>query len=656
MTESAQHMYEKFREKSRAKDACQFCRRGFCTAEDRNTFEESVERLIVKIPQFLEETKARLDASNKELMHLDGQRPQWSRLQELRQVEIPAKLADLKALNDQVGAIQAEFDPQERELRRLEQRMEQLQNVRAEAASLQEGKRVVEGLKAEVRAKEVRLLGGNSNVSLNAEREELKRLNDQDRQLGSEQDAVRTQREMLSKQQEQLRQALAEQKGRLQLLQSQVARRGDVDSELEKRQAELREFSEAARRARTTADAAGQTASEIRTDRNTVQASFRRDLEARDTQVRELQRQVDSLSEIEKSLEVMQGKAENVDAVKAQLAGADEAARVADRDLEGHRASLEKEEERKQKREQVHQSLKANLKLKSIEVEIQRNEAAIEEMLRELGGRDLEALKGEIDKLRQQHTELQKQRAFRDGELANTRGALRQLEVDIAAPLYRNVEDRHREAMIKNESAALATRDLGRYHAALDRALMKYHSMKMNEINKTIRELWMKVYKGRDIDYIAIRSDAEDTPEDGSAPAVAEIKSVRSYNYRVCMVCGEAEMEMRGRCSAGQRVLASLIIRLALAETFCVNCGILALDEPTTNLDAANIRGLAEALAGIIEARRRYEYFQLILITHDEAFVNQLCRLQVSDWFYHIHKDDNGCSKIERRDIRMLTG
>ena len=39
------------------------------------------------------------------------------------------------------------------------------------------------------------------------------------------------------------------------------------------------------------------------------------------------------------------------------------------------------------------------------------------------------------------------------------------------------------------------------------------------------------------------------------------------------------------RCSAGQKVLASLIIRLALAETFAENCGIIALDEPTTNLD-----------------------------------------------------------------------
>ncbi|VEL16544.1 unnamed protein product [Protopolystoma xenopodis] len=58
----------------------------------------------------------------------------------------------------------------------------------------------------------------------------------------------------------------------------------------------------------------------------------------------------------------------------------------------------------------------------------------------------------------------------------------------------------------------------------------------------------------------------------------------------------EARMDMRGRCSAGQRVLASLIIRLALAEVFCLHCGVLALDEPTTNLDRENIESLAYAL------------------------------------------------------------
>ena len=54
----------------------------------------------------------------------------------------------------------------------------------------------------------------------------------------------------------------------------------------------------------------------------------------------------------------------------------------------------------------------------------------------------------------------------------------------------------------------------------------------------------------------------------------ANTTTKRSYNYRVVMVKQDAEMDMRGRCSAGQRVLASIIIRLALAECFGVNCGV----------------------------------------------------------------------------------
>jgi len=45
------------------------------------------------------------------------------------------------------------------------------------------------------------------------------------------------------------------------------------------------------------------------------------------------------------------------------------------------------------------------------------------------------------------------------------------------------------------------------------------------------------------------------------------------------------------------QMLASVVIRLALAETFCLNCGVLTLDEPTTNLDSDNIEALAQALA-----------------------------------------------------------
>ncbi|CAH1453713.1 unnamed protein product [Lactuca virosa] len=95
--------------------------------------------------------------------------------------------------------------------------------------------------------------------------------------------------------------------------------------------------------------------------------------------------------------------------------------------------------------------------------------------------------------------------------------------------------------------------------------------------------LWKQTCRGQDIDYISIRLDAE-------------CGATRSYSYEVVMQVGDLELEMRGRCSAGQKVLASLIIRLALAETFCLNCGILPLDEPATNLDVPNAESLAAPL------------------------------------------------------------
>lgn len=99
------------------------------------------------------------------------------------------------------------------------------------------------------------------------------------------------------------------------------------------------------------------------------------------------------------------------------------------------------------------------------------------------------------------------------------------------------------------------------------------------------------------------------------------------------MLQNDTELDMRGRCSAGQKVLACLIIRLALAETFGINCGILALDEPTTNLDVENIQSLAQSLRDVVQVRGRQKNFQLIVITHDETFIDELGRCSGSEFY-----------------------
>lgn len=51
-----------------------------------------------------------------------------------------------------------------------------------------------------------------------------------------------------------------------------------------------------------------------------------------------------------------------------------------------------------------------------------------------------------------------------------------------------------------------------------------------------------------DIEYIEIRSDADEN--------VSATDKRRNYNYRVVMVKGDTALDMRGRCSAGQKVMA----------------------------------------------------------------------------------------------------
>jgi len=211
----------------------------------------------------------------------------------------------------------------------------------------------------------------------------------------------------------------------------------------------------------------------------------------------------------------------------------------------------------------------------------------------------------------------------------------------------KDAKAKYKESHVKVETTRAAMEDLGRGMMALDNAILRYHALKMEEINRTIGELWQSTYQGTDIDTIQIRSNMESNTDINS--------NKKSYNYRVSMVKGDAEMDMRGRCSAGQKVLASIIIRLALAESFGVNCGLIALDEPTTNLDSDNIRSLAESLHGIIKARESQSNLQLIVITHDEEFLKHMQCSDFCDDFFRVKRDEKQNSVIVRESITRIT-
>ncbi|KAK4204010.1 putative DNA repair protein RAD50 [Triangularia verruculosa] len=279
-----------------------------------------------------------------------------------------------------------------------------------------------------------------------------------------------------------------------------------------------------------------------------------------------------------------------------------------------------------------------------------RERVALQQEIKELESRnaqeDYDRLSQEARYLEDRRGLLTAERERLMGNLASKDDQLKRLQDEFDLDL-KGAKAKYKESHIKVETTKAAIDDLGRGTMALDHAIMQFHSLKMEEINRIIGELWRETYQGTDIDTIQIRSDVDAGAGSGGGK--------RNYNYRVSMVKGDTDMDMRGRCSAGQKVLASIIIRLALAESFGVNCGLIALDEPTTNLDSDNIRSLAMSLHRIIKARQSQGNLQLIVITHDEEFLKHMRCQDFCDTFYRVERNAKQNSVIRVENITRIS-
>ncbi|KAG8214897.1 hypothetical protein J3R82DRAFT_10069 [Butyriboletus roseoflavus] len=282
--------------------------------------------------------------------------------------------------------------------------------------------------------------------------------------------------------------------------------------------------------------------------------------------------------------------------------------------------------------------LRDNIRMRRLVKDIEATQADIDSYDMEAAAKAKRNFEDRYQAEKQRETEMQSKYAHIGGEISSHSETLKQVEKDLRE--YKDINKRYTDQLVKVKMSDMANNDLEKYAKALDNAIMKYHSLKMEEVNDTMRHLWNKTYQGTDIDGIKIRSDVE-----GGA-------SKRSYNYRVVMTKDQVEMDMRGRCSAGQKMLASIVIRLALSDSFGQNCGILALDEPTNALDTENIDALAESLVDIINERKNRSNFQLIIITHDETFLRKLGQSDVMEYYWRVSRDSRQKSVIERQRFR----
>lgn len=278
--------------------------------------------------------------------------------------------------------------------------------------------------------------------------------------------------------------------------------------------------------------------------------------------------------------------------------------------------------------------LNDNLDLKKIQTRIIDKEKELSDLNKCENEVDFEQVVEKKATIQVEMNNLYTERVRVGGQMKEKSKQIESIRDELKQPKYKDSVRNYKKALYESVVLSKIVKDLETYASALEKALTKFHADKMDKINRQIRDLWRNIYKGNDIDYIQINT--EETK--------GSVKK-RSYTYRVVASKNDRFMDFRGRSSAGQRVLACLIIRIALAETFSGNCGVLALDEPTTNLDSMNILSLCEALNRLVEEREAQSNFLLLVITHDDNFINSMTSIRS---YWHVTRDENGKSKLEK--------
>ncbi|KAF9437733.1 DNA repair protein rad50 [Entomortierella beljakovae] len=629
-------MYGRFIALAEKKHACPLCSRGFEPALETQ-FTTKLRRLMEKVENDDEQELSELDERIAVLRPLKSVSDTATKLES---DDIPELKSMISELNEKLHAANKTLDSAETEAFNLATELESLKELGNIAKSITQLSKEVVRDNTQIGELETQLLITGSTQSA----EELQA------EYAAMQQKVRSSRQDLNNVQQQINQMLEEIQNKEQIVQSLKDKRSRLQSdhqrqyqlaeqiteteasvqnlmaELQQHEAEdkstapeLARLHESLKKvtfeAQSTESGIQETASELQTKRDRIRM-FIDDIERLDS--RQTMRQ---LSKLEADNE---GFFEEIQQHKDTL-------NTAEKSMQGLQQQFAEFKN-------LQRNIDDNLRHRRYMAKAKELDTKINELKSKMDGKGKDTYSSQLNRLSKRQSNLTSERAGIKGELRQLQDQKRQYEDELSGE-YKDVVQKYHDSLIGYKTTELALQDLDKYSKALKSAIVEYHSMKMQEINKSIKELWTNTYRGTDIDTIEIRSDQEG------------LRANQSYNYRVVMLQNGRALDVRGRCSAGQKVLASIIIRLALAESFSLNCGILALDEPTTNLDEANVAQLAQSLRAIIDKHRGQSNFQLVVITHDENFLKMINLSDYVDYYYRVQKNSEQFSTIKRLPV-----
>eukprot|EP00092_Neocalanus_flemingeri_P030577 GFUD01033198.1.p1 GENE.GFUD01033198.1~~GFUD01033198.1.p1 ORF type:complete len:1313 (+),score=556.33 GFUD01033198.1:149-4087(+) len=636
------------RMKAMGKDvACPTCNRAFHAKHEAQELATELEDIIKSIPNKVKNLESKVKKLSARLEQLQKIRPEVHELKSIRK-EVEDSASNLEELDRDMKKMREDLDEGEEDwnmtelnvslYRQVGEDVQLADSLAREVAQLREKKEEI-GLQVE----------GGGGRSLDVVRRE-------DEEVGSK---LRIARKNL----EQCQETVNKQSGLINELEARQNRLTNRKLEIDGQQQQRANMVTKREELEGKVEKAGEEVKRCTRELEPIREQLEETENKKRKLMRDGEKMVECIVERERKLERFSGDIQRLDTVLSTYADGDkdehlERLKKDKVDLEEKMSELKDEKRQTEERasklkvevsnqESRRRLFDDNLRLrdyKNKEGKYERTVRSQEKALDDMDWRKVEKKKNDLSI---QYNKLSAEKSAKGGQMAEVVRSVKDMERELAQPKLKDAAAKYKEMAIKHKLRTKVAEDLNKYYIALDFAIMKYHKEKMKVVNKIVRELWRNTYRGNDIDYIEIK-----TTEDSEVSSGADKK--KTYNYRVVMVKNDTEMDMRGRCSAGQKVLSSLIIRLALAETFSTNCGIIALDEPTTNLDRENIESLALALADIAIKRAAQKNFQLVVITHDEEFIEQLSRCDQIQHYQKVSRNARGLSEVRKMNVANL--
>ncbi|CAN6627038.1 DNA repair protein Rad50p [Trichomonascus vanleenenianus] len=621
---------------------CILCERNYDNDDELHKFRASIEEKAAEAPKLKSQFEEELEAQKTYLDELYEISHQVEKLNSLQQNEIPSVEAEIAANNERYEAADKALEEETSKMKQCEKKVESIKNLKRAVTDILRSSGEIDSLKAKISNLQGDLKSSGFDVSTTDIYDKLSKLNEESK-------AVSKNIYKLTEQKNQVHNKLQALKNEISSKQLEISRSENQLMERKNKQDQIAALKEKTKGAESDIESVKTSLAELTPQIRQLEGKLRELKLANEERVSLINETYVSHDKVfhefkTLSTEISQYRGdEELETCKLEVKRISEKIKDSETRINELSAKAAEEEKVLLDMKSHERELRDNLDLRLLRAELKKAEDEIQQLQVKNAEQEKLTYERETKRLQDRYTQLTSDHSGKMGEMRQMDDQLKVLNDELQSE-FLNIHQDYRKAVLKLAATSHANEDLATYSKALDSAIMKYHAMKMEEINRIVDELWKRTYTGTDIDTIMIRSDNENA------------KGNRAYNYRVVMVKQDIELDMRGRCSAGQKVLASIIIRLALAECFGVNCGLIALDEPTTNLDADNIRQLAKSLDAIISMRQKQKNFQLIVITHDEHFLQAMNAAQYTDHFYKVSRNTNLLSEIKTIPIYMVTG